>query len=108
MAMSTNLIRATTDMLILALLREGTSYGYELNKQAHRLSGGAVRWVEGALYPALTRLRTKGLVTSQWSGPANGRKRRIYSLTAKGRRGLALRASEWTAFVKATDSILRG
>ena len=106
MTMSTNLIRATTDILILALIRDAACHGYELAKRAHRLSGGAVHWVEGALYPALYRLRAKGMVTAKWEGPATGRRRKVYSLTPKGRQELAVRTAEWKAFAKAAGNIL--
>ena len=108
MGMSTHLMRATTEMLILALLNDRASYGYELNRRAQRESDGTVYWGEGALYPALKRLRGKGLLTAQWSGPATGRRRKVYTLTAKGRRELAVRAAEWTAFTEAAESILHG
>jgi len=107
MAMSTELTRATIEMLLLALLRDAACHAYELAKRAHRRSGGAVRWLEGALYPALRRLRSKGMVTARWEGPATGRRRKVYFLTAKGRQELAARTAEWTAFARAVGSILR-
>jgi len=106
MAMSSDLMRATIEMMLLALLRDAPCHAYELSKRAHRRSGGAVRWLEGALYPALKRLRRKGMVTSRWEGPTTGRRRKVYSLTPKGRRELAARTAEWNAFAKATKSIL--
>ena len=106
MAMSSDLMRATIEMMLLALLKGAASHGYELAKRAHRRSGGAVHWGEGALYPALHRLHSKGMVTAKWEGPAAGRKRKVYSLTARGRRELAARAAEWATFARATKSIL--
>ena len=106
MAMSSDLMRATIEMMLLALLREAPCHAYELAKRAHRKSGGAVHWLQGSLYPTLGRLRKKGMLTSQWEGPVSGRKRKVYFLTPKGRRELAVRAAEWKAFAKVTGSIL--
>jgi PadR family transcriptional regulator PadR len=53
-------------------------YGYDLMKAAALPSG--------TLYPLLSRLETRGLVTSAWETPqAEGqRPRRYYQLTAEG------------------------
>jgi len=106
MAMSSDLMRATIEMMLLALLRGAPCHAYELSKRAHRRSGGAVHWLEGSVYPTMARLRKKGMVRSQWEGPVAGRKRKVYFLTPKGQRELAARAAEWRAFAKATGSIL--
>ena len=108
MSMSTNLIRATTEMLVLALLKDSSCHGYELIKQGHRASTGSIRWAEGTLYPLLKRLGAKGLVTARWSGPRVGRRRKVYSLTMKGRRELAMRSAEWAAFATGAAAMLSG
>lgn len=82
-------LRPDKDLLaawLLLLLREGTSYGYELRREirARRLqidSGNLYRW--------LRRLEGEGLVHSRWTQSAVGPQRRSYRLTAKGRRTLA-------------------
>ena len=107
MAMSSDLMRATIEMQLLALLRGSPCHAYELAKRAHRQSAGTVHWLEGSLYPTLAKLRRKGFLTSRWEGPATGRKRKVYSLTDKGRQELAVRSAQWSAFAKATQSILR-
>ncbi|KKN95112.1 hypothetical protein LCGC14_0181810 [marine sediment metagenome] len=106
MAMSSDLMRATIEMMLLALLKDSACHGYELAKRAHRRSGGAVHWLEGSLYPTLRRLHEKGMVTAKWEGPAAGRRRKVYSLTARGRRELVVRAAEWATFARGTKSIL--
>ena len=106
MAMSSNLMRATIEMLLLALLRDAPCHAYELAKRAHLRSGGAVHWLEGSLYPTLRRLHSRGQVTARWEGRATGRKRKVYSLTAAGRQELAMRSAEWGTFAKGTATIL--
>ena len=54
-------------------------------------SGGALAIKEGSLYPALYRLERQGLVAARWETAAADRpgpRRRVYRLTAKGRRRL--------------------
>ena len=106
MAMSTELTRATIEMMLLALLREAASHAYELAKRAHRRSGGAVHWGQGALYPALHRLHSKKMVSARWEGPASGRRRKVYFLTDRGKTELAARSAEWAAFAAATKNVL--
>ena len=61
----------------------------------------------GTVYPALHRLEGVGLVVSTWSdGP--GRRRRVYELTAAGRRALAEQRAAWQQFAGAVHSVLNG
>ena len=106
MAMSTELTRATIEMMLLALIKDAASHAYELAKRAHRRSRGAVHWGQGALYPALHRLHSKKMVSARWEGPTRGRKRKVYFLTEKGRAELAARSAEWAAFATATRNVL--
>jgi DNA-binding PadR family transcriptional regulator len=62
---------------------------------------------EGTLYPALHRLEDSGLVNSRWT-EESGRRRRVYQLTAKGRRSLSRRQMEWRAFARAVDGVVEG
>jgi len=81
---SKELVAASTVPLLLALLRSGESYGYELIERVRELSGGTLEWSDGMLYPVLRRLERDGLVTSRWVVAENGRRRRYYRLTDRG------------------------
>jgi DNA-binding PadR family transcriptional regulator len=61
-------------------------------------SGGAFDLPEGSIYPALYRLEGERLLHSRWE-VHQGRRRCVYGLTAAGRRALAEKKHEWTAFV---------
>jgi PadR family transcriptional regulator PadR len=89
------LIAASTRPLLLALLRAGESYGYELIERVRRLSGGSLEWSDGMLYPVLRRLERDGLVTSRWVVAETGRRRRYYRLTEKGAQAEVRGRSEW-------------
>ena len=68
-------------------------------------SGGELDLPEGTVYPALHRLEHRGLLKSSWSR-AEGRRRRVYRLTASGRRELETRTREWRAFARVVDGVL--
>lgn len=97
-------LKGHLDGLILAVLASGPMHGYALIEELKRRSFGSLEVPEGTVYPALHRLEGAGLLTSAWSDGA--RRRRIYRLTARGRRELGQKRGEWRAFVKAVDAVL--
>ena len=75
-------LRGVLDVCVLAVLAEGTTYGYAISARLDELGLGAVKG--GTLYPLLTRLEQAGLVTT---AVAAGRRRtRPQVLRAHGRR----------------------
>lgn len=89
---------------MLALLRDGERYGFEL---VHRLSEieGLVT-TEGTLYPLLGRLRREGVVQTTWRESTAGPPRRYYRLTEAGRSVLASFADDWARFRDGVDLLL--
>ncbi len=92
---SRELIAASAEPLILSILQREENYGYAIAEKVRAFSGGKMNWTEGMLYPVLHRLERRGLLQSRWEAQENGRKRRYYSVTTKGRKALAERRSEW-------------
>jgi len=99
--------KGSLEMLILALLEEGSRHGYELGKLIEARSGRALRFHVASLYPALYSLERRGLVEGHWGLASNGRKRRCYRLTRAGRRALAAERSRWRAFSTAINRIVK-
>jgi PadR family transcriptional regulator, regulatory protein PadR len=91
--------------MILAVIASGSLHGYAIIEELRRRSGGVLSLPEGTVYPALHRLERAGLLSSSWSEGGN-RRRRIYSLTAKGRRELEVRRTEWREFVSAVEAVM--
>jgi DNA-binding PadR family transcriptional regulator len=89
------LVAASTKPLILALLRAGESYGYEIIERVRELSGGTLEWSDGMLYPVLRRLERDGLLDSRWVVAENGRRRRYYHLTDEGAAAEEAGRAEW-------------
>lgn len=103
--MGHDLLRGHLDGLLLAVLAESAGHGYELGRRLTTRSDGALGVPEGSLYPALHRLEGAGLVTSSWSSEV-GRRRRVYRLTARGRRVSKASREEWRVFASAVDRVL--
>ena len=101
----TETLKGHLDSLILAVVAAGPAHGYAIIEELKLRSGGAFSLPEGTVYPALHRLERAGLLASGWSD-ASGRKRRVYKLTARGRRRLDASKSEWRDFARAMDAVL--
>lgn len=93
---SKDLVAASSRPLILAVLRRGESYGYALLGQVREMSQGGLDWSDGMLYPVLRRLEGEGLVRSRWRRSDEGRRRRYYQLTARGRAAAVKEREQWT------------
>jgi PadR family transcriptional regulator, regulatory protein PadR len=89
------LLQGTLDMLVLKTLSRGERHGYAIALSIERGSHEVLRVEEGALYPALHRLESRGLLASQWGVSENNRRAKFYRLTAAGRRQLAEQTSHW-------------
>ena len=98
-------LKGHLDLLLLSALAEGPSHGYELIERLRARSNSAFDLPEGTVYPALHRLERDGLLTSAWTTAA-GRRRRVYSLTRRGRSALARRAAEWRSFSRAVEAVI--
>ena len=99
------LVAASLKPLVLSILSEGESYGYEIIQRVADLTGGKLKWTTGSLYPLLHTLENKDLLESFWKDAGPGPKRRYYRLTAKGKRSLASERKEWTCVNDALSTI---
>ena len=98
-------MKGHVDLLLLATLRHEPLHGYAVVERLRGASEGALGLAEGTVYPALHRLERSGLLASSWT-TANGRRRRVYRLTARGRGELASEQSAWKAFSHAVEAVL--
>jgi PadR family transcriptional regulator PadR len=99
------LIKGSTGTLILTLLERKDLYGYEIIKELERSSGGMFALKEGTLYPILHGMETEQWVEAYWE-EAQGRRRKYYRITDKGRRQLQDKKAEWKQFRNAVDLVL--
>src|SRR5262245_25124750 len=97
-----DVLRGHLELLVLATLERGEAHGFEVLQRLNREGRGAFAMKEGTLYPVLYRLEDRRFVKARWESEPIERKgppRRLYSLTAGGKRELAKRRQAWTAFV---------
>jgi PadR family transcriptional regulator PadR len=74
-------------------------------EELKRRTGDALDLPEGTVYPALHRLQKAGLLESSWD-ETTGRRRRVYALTAGGKRAVKDKRHEWQAFTAAVQGVL--
>ena len=98
--------RGTLELLVLRLLSEGKTWGYELVSRLTDRSGGWIELKEGTLYPVLYRLEDAGLIASEWNPPPRGVPRKYYRITAKGRKRLDELTAIWRSWVEVVESVL--
>jgi PadR family transcriptional regulator PadR len=98
----------TLDFLVLTILsRRAALHGYALMTAIHDISREVLRVEEGSLYPALHRMEEAGWVKAEWTVNENGRRGRVYELTAGGRRQLSAEEVQWERISTAVNRVLR-
>ena len=102
-----DLLKGSSDSLLLCLLEEQPMYGYQIVKELDARSEGYFKFKEGTLYPALHRLEKLGLIIGKWQTLSNKRQRRYYYITAKGQLKLSMERTHWQDFLKAVKLILQ-
>ena len=100
------LLQGSLDLLVLKTLDLEPLHGWAVAKRIQLLSRGVLEVNQGSLYPALYRLRDRGLIASTFGESEDGRRVKVYSLTAKGRRSLERGKESWRLFADAVDAIL--
>jgi PadR family transcriptional regulator PadR len=98
-------LKGFLDPLILAVLSGGALHGYAVIEELRLQSGGELDLPEGTVYPALHRLERRGQLRSAWT-TVDGRRRRVYRLTASGRRELESSRREWRTFSRVVEGVL--
>jgi PadR family transcriptional regulator, regulatory protein PadR len=106
MKINKELLKGSTVILILSLLDKKSMYGYEMIKAMDEKSNGVFSFKEGTLYPILHSLENESLVEAYWSESEEGRKRKYYKLTDKGKLQLKEKKKEWDLFRSTVDTVL--
>ena len=101
-----DLLPGTLDMLILKVLSQETLHGWGVSERIRQLSGDVFEANQGSLYPALQRLKRRGLVVAEWRKTEDNRRARYYELTAAGRGALEEERASWRRSSEAVNRIL--
>jgi PadR family transcriptional regulator, regulatory protein PadR len=102
-----DLLPGTLELLILQILASGgETHGYDIAQQLKARSDEVLQVGESSLYPALQRLLLKGWVKAAWGSSENNRRARFYTLTARGRRHLAIERESFDDLIFAIRRVL--
>lgn len=99
--------KGSAEMLIMALVEERARHGYEIAGLIGERSKGALKFHAASLYPLLYRMEERGWIKGKWIEKTGHRRRRYYTLTAKGRKALALQRNTWQQFFLALNRVAR-
>jgi len=97
MKVSKELLKGSTTMLILEMLKSENMYGYQMIKKLSEKSENVFELKEGTLYPILHTLEEENFITSYWD-ESTAKKRKYYAITEKGKKQLKERKEEWKIF----------
>lgn len=104
---SQQLKKGVLEMLVLQLVCEKPSYGYELLSRLKERSGGRFALKEGTLYPILYRLEDDGMIAARWSqGEGRVAPKKIYEATEAGRSENIRRYTIWVEFIETVNRFM--
>ena len=105
---SKDIIRGHVGAIILNLLSQGDSYGYELSKRIKTLSDNQYELNEATLYTVFRRLEKAGEVSAYWGDESQGGRRKYYQITPKGRQSLAEAQAAWLFAQAVINKLITG
>jgi transcriptional regulator len=103
----TDSLQGSLDLIVLKILsRRPRLHGYAIMTAIKDWSDDVLRAEEGTLYPALHRMEEAGWVRAEWITKDNGKRARLYQLTAAGKKQLATEETRWQAVTAAVNRVL--
>jgi DNA-binding PadR family transcriptional regulator len=93
-----NLTKNCNETLILSILYHEKKHGYQIALEIEEQSGGMFKFNHGTLYPILHKLEKEKHIKGTWKQEGPKRKRKYYSLTAKGKKYVLAQLNEWEKF----------
>lgn len=105
---SSDVIRGYNDTIILSILKDKDSYGYEISKQIQTLSDACYIIKETTLYSAFSRLEKNGYITSYYGDESYGKRRTYYRITDTGKIYYKEKCEEWELTKKVINRFTGG
>ena len=105
MKLERELMRGAGPIAVLKLLSAQSMYGYQLVETLTKKSDGVLAMGQSTLYPMLYNLEAKGLIEADWQDAPNGRQRKYYNLTTKGKRKLKADLDAWKKLTGAMNNL---
>ena len=101
-----DLLQGTLELLVLKTLSLEPMHGWGISQRIQQISQGVFQVNQGSLYPALQRMKSRGLLRAEWRTTENGRRARYYLMTPAGERELEQERSQWQRSSAAVNWIL--
>ena len=98
------MLKGVLPLLLLRLVADEEDYGYSVVLRLQAL--GLDELTEGTVYPALTRLETRGLLGSRLVPSSSGPARKYYAITPAGAEELTRGAAAWTSLAATVHTVL--
>jgi PadR family transcriptional regulator PadR len=105
MKLEKELMRGAGPTAVLKLLSKRAMYGYELVEALSERTDGVLAMGQSTLYPMLYNLESKGLIEADWRDGDNGRQRKYYALTGKGKGKLKADEQAWNKLAQALGDL---
>ncbi|SFP31126.1 DNA-binding transcriptional regulator, PadR family [Salibacterium halotolerans] len=105
---SNDLIRGHTDTIVLNILHQQDSYGYEIYKTIFEMSDGQYELKEATLYTAFRRLEKEGCIASYWGDESQGGRRKYYQITNEGKERFHQNKKEWAFAKEILNKLIEG
>jgi transcriptional regulator len=103
---SADLLKGTLDLLILKTLALEPKHGVAVADRIAQMTRGTFVVKPGSLFPALHRLEAEGLITGRWGETPEGRRAKVYTLSAAGRKRLGVERRNWARISTAMEQVL--
>ena len=98
------MLKGVLPLLLLRLIADAEDYGYSVVVRLHHLGLGDLN--EGTVYPALSRLESRGLLGSRLVPSASGPARKYYEITPTGSEELVAGTAAWESLAGTVYSVL--
>ena len=96
--------KGVLEMLVLEIICQQPTYGYELMAKLKIRSGDLFALKEGTLYPILYRLEDEGMIAAAWSeGLGKSAPKKMYRATEKGQVERTRRYRVWKDFYRTVN-----
>ena len=105
--MSTDVLRGYNDIMILYILSQEDSYGYEISKRIKHLSNELYTIKETTLYSAFNRLEKNGFIESYRGQETQGKPRTYYKITTDGHSFYQSKCSEWSKTKQIVNNFIK-
>ena len=105
MKISKELLKGSTPLLVLSAISTEDMYGYDITRKIRTISEDVFNLNEGTLYPILHAMEKEKQVESYWR-EVDGRKRKYYHITKKGKKLLDEKTEEWKVYSTSVDKVI--